>query len=175
MTVQRFALRSIGRTEQRLRGRATLPGGAAMDLAHAGMALQIDDASGAELYGVELPPSVFVPRARGAGARAAMRPGSDARLRRLAVDVRGEDAVVRFTIVGDALIPPRSDLVTLKVKGGDGCGRTKALRCTSGRTGVMCSSPQPSSRREGGAGDGVVDGFEMNDDDPLAETRESRP
>jgi hypothetical protein len=141
MTVQRFTARNVHGSRQRLRGRVKLPGGATMELDHAGISLQIDDASGRQLYGVDVPGSAFLPQARGTRTRLSIRPDVDSKLRRLAIDQRGEDVTVRFTIVGDTLIEPESTLVTLRVNGGGGCGRTKTLSCTPGRTGVTCEAP----------------------------------
>jgi hypothetical protein len=178
MTVDRFTARSIGATEQRLRGRATLPGGAALELDRAGMTLEIVDASGAQLYGIDLPGSAFVPQSRAAGARLSIRPGADPRLRRLAVSTRGEDVGVRFTIVGEGLLPPGSNAVTLKVKPPKGCGRTTALACTTGSTGVTsCTAPEERilrDRQPAPDEDAVVDRSGGLDDDPLRETGEGR-
>jgi len=148
MTVERFAARSIGATEQRLRGRATLPGGAALELDRAGMTLEIEDASGTPLYGVDLPGSAFLPQSRAAGSRASIRPGADPTIRRLALRTRGEDASLRFTIVGKGLLPPGSNAVTLKVRPPKGCSRTKSLACTTGHTGVTCAAPEESIVRD---------------------------
>jgi len=146
--VQRFAARGIGNTEQRLRGRATLPGGAALELDRAGMTLEIADATGAQLYGVDLPGSAFLPLSRANGARLSVRPGSDPKLRRLAVSTRGEDASVRFTIVGDGLLPAGSNAVTLKVRPPKGCGRTTALVCTTRSSLTSCTAPQDTISRD---------------------------
>jgi hypothetical protein len=155
MDVQRFSARNIGATRQRLRGSATLPGGAAMELARAGMSLRIDDASGGELYGVDVPGSAFLLRARGKRVRVSIRPDADSELRRLVVDERGQDVMVRFSIIGDALIPPESTSITLAVNGGDGCGRRRTLTCNRARTGMTCRVPQRAGRVA---------------DDPLAES-----
>jgi hypothetical protein len=148
MTVQRFSARSIGDTEQRLRVRATLPGGAALELDRAGMTLEIEDATGAQLYGVDLPGSAFLAQARADGARLSIRPGADPKLRRLAVSTRGEDAAVRFTIVGDGLLPAGSNAVTLRVRPPKGCGRTTALVCTTRSNITSCTAPADTITRD---------------------------
>ena len=138
MTVHRLAVRQVGEADQRIRGRATLPGGAELELDRAGLSLQIEDALGTQLYGVDVPGSAFLPQTRAASSRISMRPGTDPNLRRLAVSVRGDDVAVRFTIVGDGLVPTDSEALTLKVNASNGCGRWKTLTCTAGRTGTTC-------------------------------------
>jgi len=174
MTVQRFSARSIGDTEQRLRVRATLPGGAALELDRAGMTLEIEDATGAQLYGVDLPGSAFLPQARSNGARLSIRPDADPKLRRLAVSTRGEDVAVRFTIVGEGLLPPGSNAITVKVKPPKGCGRTTALACTT-RSGVTsCTAPEETILRGRRPGS-VTKEFDMDDDTPRDTADGARP
>jgi hypothetical protein len=172
MTVQRFSVRSIGDTEQRVRGRTTLSGGAALELDSAGMTLEIDDATGAQLYGIDLPGSAFLPQARAGGARLSIRPDVDSKLRRLAVSIRGEDASVRFTIVGDKLIPSGSNSVTLKVRPPNGCGRRTGLVCRTRGSITSCAAPEDTVARDRGPGSVGTD-LDMDDVDAPQEAAES--
>lgn len=137
MSVERFAVRSAGRAGQRLRGSAVLSGGADMEVGTAGVTFEIEDAAGTPLYRAELPASALVVEPRRYGQRIWLRDSPDPRLRRLVFWVRGDDARALFTIVGDDVVPEETSAVTLRVRGGNGCGRQKKLTCQRGRVGGL--------------------------------------
>jgi hypothetical protein len=125
LTVERFTVRSLGGRGQRLRGRARLSSGTVL-LPGADLTIAIEDSAGIVLYRADLPASALVTDLTPKGGRIRLRSPFDSRLRRLVLRVRGEHARLAFTIAGEALVPPETAGIALKVRGGNGCGHVTA-------------------------------------------------